>query len=368
MKVLLLGSKEYPFGSNKGEDKTPSGGIERSVATLAQALTHSGKLELILITRKFKGVSKFEHSNALTVHRVNWSNGRILRHLTFNFNSFFKALSLDFDVIHANGQVTGLFGVLLKIIKGKPLVYSPHGLAHMQPQHGFFTKLFFKISTKLIHAFADKVIFLSEGEKRNYLQITPGVKAAIIPHIFELNEFAKHEKAKRHATPVVCFIGRLSKVKGVDLLLKAVAPLECRLLIAGDGPERNKLELLVSELKIESKVKFMGNVGNVLSVFSQSDVFVLPSYSEGFPVTILEAAAAKVPIVATDIGLELTNEETALIVQPGDVSALRKAITRLFTDSKLVSKLTKNAYVNLTQYSKENITSQYEKLYVNLRK
>ncbi len=88
---------------------------------------------------------------------------------------------------------------------------------------------------------------------------------------------------------------------------------------------------------------FAGQVGDVPKLLSQADVFVLPSLSEGLPIAMLEAMAAGVPCVVTDIGLPVEKGKTALVVPPGDFKSLASATNRLLRDEKLAKTLSENA-------------------------
>lgn len=161
-------------------------------------------------------------------------------------------------------------------------------------------------------------------------------------------------------TRVVLSVGRLSKEKGQDGLLRAFATVEAgpkRLLLLGDGPELEPLRALARELKIQSAVSFLGLQSDVRPYYELADVFVLPSHSEGSPNVLLEAMDAGVPVVATAVGgiPELaTNELDALLVQDSDVAALANAINRLLRDEALRFRLTAAAQNVLALHTPEH--------------
>jgi len=136
--------------------------------------------------------------------------------------------------------------------------------------------------------------------------------------------------------PIVGVLGRLSPEKGVDLFLDACAVLARKglafsALVAGDGPERARLEARCGRLGLESCVRFLGQVSNVDVVYGNLDLVVLPSRSEGLPNTLLEAMQADVPIVATAVGAveEVVGPSSAArVVASGSAAALGEAIER----------------------------------------
>jgi glycosyltransferase involved in cell wall biosynthesis len=135
------------------------------------------------------------------------------------------------------------------------------------------------------------------------------------------------------------FVGRLAGVKGVPLLLDAVARLrdrfpQMRLTLIGDGPERAALEARAQALRLAETVAFLGyrSQAEVAQALAATDLFVLPSFAEGVPVVLMEALAAEVPVVTTRIaGVPelVVDGENGTLVPPGNLDALTDAIAGL---------------------------------------
>jgi glycosyltransferase involved in cell wall biosynthesis len=145
--------------------------------------------------------------------------------------------------------------------------------------------------------------------------------------------------------PRIGFIGRLDPVKCVGDLIEAVAmlPPRVRLEIYGDGPERPGLERLVAQLGLGGRVTFHGAVERPQEALASIDLLVLPSQAEGFGLVLIEAMAAGVPVVATNVaGIRdvVRDGETGLLVPPHSPQALADAITRVFGDAGLQQRLT----------------------------
>ncbi|ANT60171.1 colanic acid biosynthesis glycosyltransferase WcaL [Salipiger sp. CCB-MM3] len=138
------------------------------------------------------------------------------------------------------------------------------------------------------------------------------------------------------------FVGRLAGVKGVPVLLRALADLaprhpDLRLRLIGDGPERGALERKAAELGLTQRVEFLGyrSQAEVAEALSAADIFVLPSFAEGVPVVLMEAMAAQLPVVTTRIaGVPELVEHGAsgLLVPPGEAGALAAALDSLLSD------------------------------------
>ena len=151
---------------------------------------------------------------------------------------------------------------------------------------------------------------------------------------------------------IIGIVATLRSWKGHAYLLDAFATLgdpAARLLIVGDGPQRDALQKKVVELGLQERVIMPGNQRDVLPWLQAMDVFVLPSYAnEGVPQALLQAMLCALPIVTTPVGSildALEHEHTALIVEPRQAEPLRLALERLLADQPLGQKLAQAALV-----------------------
>ncbi len=143
---------------------------------------------------------------------------------------------------------------------------------------------------------------------------------------------------------IVLSVGRLSHEKGQEYLVRAAAQWRggARLIIVGDGPDRPRLERLARQLGCAGSVVFAGLTTNVAPYYGLADVFVLPSLSEGSPNVLLEAMAAGLPIVSTDVGgvPEIAADGVnALLVPPQDANAMACAVRTLLGDRVMCERL-----------------------------
>ena len=165
----------------------------------------------------------------------------------------------------------------------------------------------------------------------------------------DLTRWPYRPSVPRGNAPMIVAIGRLSPEKGFSVLIEAMARLRdaqipAMLRLVGDGPERARLESRIRELALSDRVRLDGELtpDEVREALTDAAVFCLPSFSEGLPVSIMEAMAAGVPVVASWIaGIpELAQSEvTALTVPPGRADALADALSRLITDRELAARL-----------------------------
>lgn len=153
---------------------------------------------------------------------------------------------------------------------------------------------------------------------------------------------------------VVLAVGRLSTEKGHRYLIDAVSQmvrkkpdLKMQVLIAGMGPADSELKEQVSKNGLHERVKLVGHCPDVSEIFSIADLFVLPSLSEGSPNVLLESMAAKVPIVATNVGgvpEHVSHGETAILVPPADSESLANAMTELLSNRARAARLASAAF------------------------
>lgn len=161
------------------------------------------------------------------------------------------------------------------------------------------------------------------------------IHCGIAPNLFKLTF---HERDRKN----LLYLGRLVAVKGLPILLESLAILKVKhpemvLTVIGDGSERAELESLAQELELSEQVKFVGykSQAEVREYLEQTDVFVLPSFAEGLPVSLMEAMAAGVPVVTSQIAgvSELVdNGINGYLVPPGDVKSLSEKIDVLLKD------------------------------------
>jgi glycosyltransferase involved in cell wall biosynthesis len=174
---------------------------------------------------------------------------------------------------------------------------------------------------------------------------------------------------------VLAVIGRLEEQKGHHYLLEALASLNgqiprWRLLVVGDGALRRKLEMQAAQLKLAPQAVFAGERRDVRLIYAASDLVVLPSLWEGMPLVLLEAMAARRPVVATTVGgipEVIRHEKTGLLVPPADIRALAAAITNCHHQRNKTQAMVEAAYRTvmnecLIETTAERVLDVYQRL------
>lgn len=167
--------------------------------------------------------------------------------------------------------------------------------------------------------------------------------------------------------------GRLAPVKGYDVFVRAAAQLiaqgiDAHFAISGKGDESENLLRLAEELGISKNFHFLGFQKNLAYTIKQFDVFILSSRSEGFPLSLIEALAAGLPCIATDISgvREMLGEQTGLVIPPESPEALKEAMIKML-DKQLRERFSKEATLRGQIFSFEHCASEFENLYLELQ-
>lgn len=253
-----------------------------------------------------------------------------------------------YDLMHAHGLKAALLASLaVRGVRCCPLVITLHNAL---PPAGYLTDAILRWS----FAPASRVVVVSPAQAETLAarRLIPGKRVAMIPNGISLAQIddpswpGRHEVRAALRLPendcLVFSAGRLITAKGFHYLLHAAALLprypRVWFAVAGAGPERANLEALAATLGLAGSVLFLGQRGDVPALLRAADVFVLPSLSEGMPLSILEAMAARLPVVATEVGgvsRLVVEGETGHLVPPQQPAALAAAISRLAGDDAL---------------------------------
>lgn len=171
----------------------------------------------------------------------------------------------------------------------------------------------------------------------------------------DLFHFTSQEKQKirnqlfkaKNGETIILTIAALHPRKGLKYLIKAYKEIyeqknDTRLIIIGEGPEKNELKKLAKKLKIADHIEFLGHQENISRILKTCDIFVLPSIKEAFGLVLLEAMAAQLPIVATNVGgipEIIEDRKTGFLVPPQDSRALAQALLMLINNKALREKI-----------------------------
>jgi glycosyltransferase involved in cell wall biosynthesis len=281
-----------------------------------------------------------------------------------------------FDLIHAHWILPqGLVAVFAKLLYKKPVITTAHGSDAFALQGRILDKL-----KRLVLRRSDAWTSNTHATAEAFGQDLSLSKPHVIPMGVDVKHFREGQRTKLRVGIlenefVILFVGRLVEEKGLDGLLKALTLLpsesRCRttLWVVGDGQDRGKLQQYSETLSLKEKVRFWGSISNDLlpDFYAAADLLVVPSDTEGQGVVLTEAFAARLCVLATEVGgiTEVIEDgRTGMLVQPHNPQQLVSAIEKLLSNGRLREKLAENAFAIVkNNYDGEKIAMQFEALY-----
>lgn len=277
------------------------------------------------------------------------------------------------QVIHAHGYKADIYAFLALRGSRIPLVSTCHNWLDnnlMLSLYGALDRLVLRKYTRVV-AVSDEVQqrLLKAGVHKDRIRL--------IRNGIDLRPFDRALRSAGSDVPgdgdlVVGQIGRLSLEKGVDIFLRAAARVlsqvpNARFVVAGDGPDREKLETLINDLKIGDRVSLLGRQDEVVSVYASLDLMVSPSRQEGLPMAILEGMASGLPLIATAVGQVpsvVLDGKTGVLVPSEDSDRMAQAIVDLLRDPARRSSLGAAArQLVADEFSAQRMMSDYVQVY-----
>jgi glycosyltransferase involved in cell wall biosynthesis len=333
------------------------GGIERVLLTLLRHMGAELKLSPIFFTRAGQERNYFLESLdasgiAYDAIYVDTSRYKYLNPFRNIGETLARIKAGRFDLIHSHGYRADLIGFVVAKRVGLPVISTCHGFISTDSH----LRLYNKLDIYLLRYF-NRVIAVSERMKRDL--VARGVDAAriqMITNAISEEPRTDTERIRGQARSrlgiaqdefVVGFVGRLAEEKGLAYLLEAVrrwAPdaHRWRLVLVGEGPQRDALEQAVRSFGLAGKVIFAGFQSNTAEWYPAMDAFVLPSLTEGTPMVLLEAMANGIPVIATSVGgvpAIISSGENGILVPPADPSRLLEAMQSVAGDGDLRKRL-----------------------------
>jgi glycosyltransferase involved in cell wall biosynthesis len=270
-------------------------------------------------------------------------------------------------VVHANSSKAGVLGRLAAVAARVPVrFFTVHGWAFKA--HAGIVGEAYLWADRLMSPLTTTTICVAHGERDAGLRArTCRAERTVVIH----NGVPLGVPRRRaHPGPATLLsVGRLRAPKDFVTLVRAMTGLEARLRIAGDGPDRAGLEAEIERLGLQDRVELLGTRTDIPELLAGADVFALASDSEGLPMSVLEAMAAGLPVVASAVGgiPEVVRDgETGALVPPRDSAALASAIGRIVADPELRDRLGEAGRRRVErEFSLERFEREHLELYRN---
>ena len=247
------------------------------------------------------------------------------------------------QIVHVHSSKMGVLGRLAAWLAGVPVrILTVHGWS-FAAYNGLARSLFLRIE-RLMRPLTTTVVCVAEATRQEGLaaRTCDPQRTVVIHNAVAVRSF--RPTSRRGGTVEVVGVGRFAYPKDFTTLLDALtlvaAP--CHVRLAGDGPALPAVAAALTRNGLSHRVELLGARDDIPDLLARSDVFVLSSRSEGFPVSVLEAMAAGLPVVATDVGgvgEAVEDGETGFLVPAADSEALARALERLLVDGELRRRL-----------------------------
>jgi len=355
------------------------GGVEKVVSELTRGLLDHGHVVRVL-TLRTRAAAAFETNGDLSIRRFPAVDLTGLVGVQFVLpcgllrGILRQAREFKPDVIHAHNlffRTTEAVAMLHRFLK-VPLVITLHlgALEGSERLLSTLVRLYEGTMGRYILRASDAVTGVSSAVAQHGGHIS-GAKSRIrvIPNGVDTAAFRPGQAPEK---PEVVFVGRLVPNKGPVTLVRAAARVnrrypEARFTLVGDGPQRQRLEREAAHLGVAGTVRFTGVRDDVPEILRQATIFVRPSTLEGLPLTVLEAMACALPVIATPVGgtPEIVHHgEQGLLVPVADETALATAILKLLDDPAAAVEMGRRGRETVVHgYGWENVVARTEEVY-----
>lgn len=276
------------------------------------------------------------------------------------------------DIVSTHSSKAGIVGRLAARRLGIPSIYTAHGWCFLDTT-GPLTAFLGWQAEMYCARFTSRIITVSESDRELAIRKRLCDPSKIVAVHNGMPDVGPEHAADpgSNASPVhIVMIARFSAQKDHGSLLKALSgikELNWRLSLVGDGPDERKVRDLVSQLGLENKVVFVGSVKSVLEILKSAHVYVLTTFSEGLPRSIIEAMRAGLPVVSNRVaGIpeQVEHGRNGFVHEVGDVDGVRESLDRLIRDPELRSKMgAESRKLYLSRFTSERLIEETYRVY-----
>lgn len=342
------------------------GGAEKLVSELALLQSNSGHQVTVILLLAIK---KNIYDNILK------QNGVVVIYLNARKYSFKIPFELrkiineiQPDIIHSHLFPSQYYVVLATMWTNFKLITTQHSTSNARLKNKIF-----KYVERFLYSYYDRIIVISDGVKKVYLEYLPNSSSKIfkIENGIDLSMFHSYGLDKSYLNLdnnlfVITMVARFTQAKDHDTLIKSLLylPYNFHLVLVGIGERYNACNQLVKELGLENRVSFLGFRTDIAKILSASDVVVLSSFWEGFGLSIVEGMASGKPVVATNvIGLKDIVEHYGCLFEVGNSKELSKIILELYEDKSYYKLISNSCKLRSKCFDIVNTNTNYLDLY-----
>jgi len=374
MKICMVISTPFP----------PKEGIGYYTYNLSRKLIEKGH-EVVVITRGSWNKIQRQVYNGIEIIRVPFIPVYpfyLYVHGTF-VNKLFKSLESQIDIVHVHTPLPPVIKTSLPIIT---TIHTPMLADNRYIQVSSIFSLFSKISARFISyplelkliKTSDMITTVSESiaqEMKEY-RLDPGNLTVMFNGVDEKFFYPKQKKSE-DTDKYILYVGRIDREKGLFDLVECGRYVcnemnNVSFVLAGNGRDLSNLKQKIKKAGLQKKFKFLGQVdkNQLVKLYQNASIFVLPSYHEGLPGVVLEAMSCGLPVITTDVRGNrdlISNGKNGIVVSPRAPKKLAAAIVCLLNDDDMQLNLGKNARKTIEEnYTWDNISSKFLRHYESL--
>ncbi len=348
--------------------KAEIGGAQKFVLNLTNELQKHGFL-IILGCGEAGYLTEEIEKSGIKIHFFKYLRRTFnpFKNILFSFELYGFCKKNNISIVHLNSS-NSLVGAYGSNFAGSKSIATIHGLSFLDPNHtgSVIKKMIYRFLFKILLAPLDQVIFVSKNNLQYAQKINLTKKGLLIyneVNSSDFNFFSKIEtreffKKKTNfdfnSNFIIGSIGRYAYPKNYEFLIKNFKAIQlvipvAKLLIIGEGPDRKKYEDIISKLSLKNEIFLVGEIKHASRYLKGFDLFLLPSLYEGTPYVLLEALAARIPILASRVGgiPEFLNEEN--MFSPNKINELTNQLINLknkgFSNSNSINLPTKESSI-----------------------
>lgn len=375
MKILVISHEYPPIG----------GGGGRVIQDLCEGIA-SQDYNFHIVTAISDDLPVYERSDHLVIervrsHRTQAYRAGLVTMACFVWKSFWRSLQIirnwHPDLIHAHFAVPGgASAALAGLITGTPYLITAHGGDVPGGAPGK-TRKWFRFMLPFTHFIwknAARIITVSK-RSRQLAQIHYPVKIDIIPNGINISHYPA-TTLEPHDPACIIYIGRFSPEKNaqaVPQILSQLQDLNWKCIMVGDGPQKAKIKLLITEFQLENRIDLLGwiNPKEVDRVLSDCDILLMPSFQEGMPMAGLQGLASGTALVMSAVGAcpdMVDIGKNGFLVNAGEVNGYVQALRKLLTDPKLLHQYKRNSQIKASEFDIKKVVNAYKCVYQSILK
>ena len=350
-------------------------GIIRSTIPIIEGFNDKGYVTEV-VTLQAKGRMTDQLDIVSKVHRINASR------TFFAIHKFSQHLRTNKpDIVISAQHFANISALLAKVLSRQNirLIFTERtSIQHSLEQIHWFKRFITKLLIKNLYTFADSVVANSDGVKKELIRFL-GVEETTVKLIYNPtfdSKVYKNDPVTKSVhpwfgipnVPVILGVGRLSLEKNFTLLIKAFSLLNkntrAKLIILGDGPEKQSLTNLIKTLNIEEDCQLLGHVNNPYDFMKLSSLLVLSSNYEGLPNVLIEGQACKIPVISTDCphgpSEILLDGKAGSLTPMNDYVTMSSKMFEILSNPKIAEAYVKTASENLYRFQPKLALDKYD--------